>query len=94
MSTFKNRTSTAATVALGIALTMPLSIPAFPGSAPSTIPSLTNAPFRPGERVRMRSGGPMMTVDGIRGSRVDCYWMNTDGSPASDSFSATVLQKF
>jgi uncharacterized protein YodC (DUF2158 family) len=42
----------------------------------------------------MRSGGPMMTVDGIRGSRVDCYWMNTDGSPASDSFSATVLQKF
>jgi uncharacterized protein YodC (DUF2158 family) len=42
----------------------------------------------------MRSGGPMMTVEGIRGSRVDCYWMTTDGSPASDSFSATVLQKF
>ena len=94
MSTFTNRISIAATLALGIVLSTPLSAPAFSGSAPSAIPSLTNAPFRPGERVRMRSGGPMMTVDGIRGSRVDCYWMNTDGSPASDSFSATVLQKF
>jgi uncharacterized protein YodC (DUF2158 family) len=94
MSAFANRISIAVTLALGILLSMPLSAPAFSYSAPSAMPSQTSAPFRPGERVRMRSGGPMMTVDSIRGSQVDCYWTGMDGVPISESFSATVLQKF
>ena len=94
MSNFTDRISLAAALVLGIALSMPFTVPAFSGSAPSAMPSQTNAPFRAGERVRMRSGGPMMTVDGLRGSRVDCYWTDMNGVPVSESFSATVLQKF
>jgi uncharacterized protein YodC (DUF2158 family) len=94
MSTFTNRISIAAALMLGIALSMPLTVPAFSDSVPSAMPNQTNAPFRAGERVRMRSGGPMMIVDGLRGSRVDCYWMDMNGVPNSESFSATVLQKF
>ena len=94
MSTFTNRISLAAALTLGIALSVPLSVPAFSGSAPWVMTSQTNAPFRAGERVRTRSGGPMMIVDGLRGSRIDCYWKDMNGVPNSGSFSATVLQKF
>ncbi len=94
MSILTNRVSIAATLAFGIALSMPLSVPAFSDSAPSAMPSQTGASFQPGERVRMRSGGPMMTVDRIRGNQVDCYWTGTDGVPISESFPAAVLQKF
>jgi uncharacterized protein YodC (DUF2158 family) len=94
MSIFTNRISIAATLAFGIALSMPLSVPAFSDSALSAMPSQTGASFQPGERVRMRSGGPMMTVDNIKGNQVDCYWAGTDGVPISESFPAAVLQKF
>lgn len=94
MSILTNRVSIAATLAIGIALSMPLSVPAFSDSDPSAMSGQTGASFRPGERVRMRSGGPMMTVNGIRGNQVDCYWTGADGVPISDSFPAAVLQKF
>ena len=94
MSTLTNRVSIATTLALGLALSMPLSVPAFSDSAVPATPSQIGASFQPGERVRMRSGGPMMTVNGIRGNQVDCYWTGADGVPISDSFPAAVLQKF
>jgi uncharacterized protein YodC (DUF2158 family) len=94
MSIFTNRISIATTLALGIALSMPFSVSAFSDSALSAMPSQTGASFQPGERVRMRSGGPMMIVDGIRGNQVDCYWTGMDGVPISENFPAAVLQKF
>jgi uncharacterized protein YodC (DUF2158 family) len=92
--TFVNRLSIATTLALGIALSTPLSVPALSDPAPSAMRSQTATPFQLGERVRMRSGGPMMIVDGIRGNQVDCYWTGMDGVPISESFPAAVLQKF
>jgi uncharacterized protein YodC (DUF2158 family) len=94
MPILTNRGSIAATLAFGIALSMPLSVPAISGSAPSAMPSHTGASFQQGERVRMRSGGPLMTVDGIKGNQVECYWTGTDGVPISESFPAAVLQRF
>jgi uncharacterized protein YodC (DUF2158 family) len=94
MSIFANRGPIVATLALGIALSIPLSVPASSASAASATPSLATASFQPGERVRMRSGGPMMTIESIKGDQVDCYWTNWDGVPISERFPAAVLQKF
>lgn len=94
MSTLTKRGSIATTLALGIALSVPVAVPAFSASAPSAMPGQTAASFQPGERVRMRSGGPMMTVDNIKGDQVDCFWTDLDGVPISESFPAAVLQKF
>jgi uncharacterized protein YodC (DUF2158 family) len=94
MSILTKRASIAVTFACGVALSMPLSVPAFSDSALSAMSSQTGTSFRPGERVRMRSGGPMMTVDSVKGNQVDCYWSGDDGVPISDSFPAAVLQKF
>jgi len=90
MPTFAKRLSIATAFALGIALSAPLSVPTFSDPVPSAMPTS----FQLGERVRMRSGGPMMTVDSIKGNQIDCYWTNWDGVPISESFPADVLQKF
>jgi uncharacterized protein YodC (DUF2158 family) len=81
---------------LGITLSIPLSIPAFSDSAPSktVMQSRTDASFRQGDLVRLRSGGPLMTVDSIKGSQVDCFWTGMDGAPNAESFPADVLEKF
>lgn len=94
MSTFKNRISVVATLAVGIALSASWSVPAFSQSASSEMQGQTGASFHPGERVRMRSGGPMMTVDSIKGNEIDCYWTNWDGVPISERFPSAILQKF
>jgi hypothetical protein len=38
--------------------------------------------------------GPLMTVDSIKGSLVDCFWTGMDGAPNAESFPADVLQNF
>jgi uncharacterized protein YodC (DUF2158 family) len=94
MSIFTNRISIVAALTFGIAFSALWSVPAFPHSAPSAMAARASASFQPGERVRMRSGGPMMTVDVVRGNQIDCYWTDVDGAPVSESFPAAVLQKF
>ncbi len=88
---FRNRTQHAV---VGPGLFRPCSVGNAKPDRRSAMPSQTGASFQPGERVRMRSGGPMMTVDRIKGNQVDCYWTGTDGVPISESFPAAVLQKF
>jgi len=87
--------STLTAIALGVALCLP-SIPAFSDPAPSnrTLQSSTAPPFRRGDLVRLRSGGPLMTVDNIKGSGVDCYWSDWNGQPNAQTFPIEVLQKF
>lgn len=87
--------SIAATAAVGISLGMPLSVPAFadPVSSSTAIPGQVPASFQRGDLVRLRSGGPAMTVDSIRGNQADCFWTGEDGQPNAESFPIYVLQK-
>jgi uncharacterized protein YodC (DUF2158 family) len=50
--------------------------------------------FRRGALVRLRSGGPLMTVRNIKGDRVDCFWTDVNGQINADSFPVDVLQMF
>lgn len=78
------------------ALCLP-SIPAFSDPAPSTptLQSRTAPSLRRGDLVRLRSGGPLMTVENIKGSGVDCYWWSDwTGQPNAQTFPIEVLQKF
>jgi uncharacterized protein YodC (DUF2158 family) len=81
-------------VSVAIALTlMPLS-PAFSASAQSNtaIQNPAAPPFRSGDLVRLRSGGPLMTVVGIEGDQVNCVWTDLDGHIGSERLPIEALQ--
>jgi len=73
---------------IGISLGMPLPIPAFADPFPSNTVMQSQAPasFERGDLVRLRSGGPSMTVDSIKGNQVDCFWTGEDGQPNAETF--------
>ena len=89
MLAFTKQTSIAiaATIVLGMA-------PAFSTSAPSNTAMQNQAApaLRIGNLVRLRSGGPLMTVKGIKGDQVDCFWTDGSGQINADSFPIDVLQ--
>ena len=68
------------TIGVTLALSMPLS-PAFSDPAPSNTAMQNQAApaLRGGNLVRLRSGGPLMTVVGIEGDQVNCAWTGRDG---------------
>ena len=87
--------SIATALTLGVALSVSLSVPAFSESARSNTAMQNGAApaLRGGDLVRLRSGGPMMTVDSIRGDQVDCFWTGGDGQINAETFPIQVLQK-
>jgi uncharacterized protein YodC (DUF2158 family) len=66
--------------------------PASSASAPSNTQNQAASAFRSGNLVRLRSGGPLMTVKGIKGDQVDCFWTDVNGQINADSFPVDVLQ--
>jgi uncharacterized protein YodC (DUF2158 family) len=80
-------------IAATLVLSMPLA-PAFSASAPSNTATQNQAApaLRSGNLVRLRSGGPLMTVKGIKGDHVDCFWTDPNGQINADSFPIDVLQ--
>jgi uncharacterized protein YodC (DUF2158 family) len=66
--------------------------PASSASAPSNTQNQAASAFRGGNLVRLRSGGPLMTVKAIKGDQVECFWTDVNGQINSDSFPAGVLQ--
>jgi uncharacterized protein YodC (DUF2158 family) len=52
----------------------------------------TAPPLSAGTLVRLRSGGPLMTVKGVNGDRVDCFWTDFNGQISADSFPVNVLR--
>ena len=90
MLTSTKQISTA--IALTLVLGMPLS-PALCASAPpNTAMQNQAAAFRSGNLVRLRSGGPLMTVVRIEGDQVNCVWTDWDGQFESGNFPIDVLQ--
>jgi uncharacterized protein YodC (DUF2158 family) len=61
-------------------------------SATSSTENQAVPAFRSGNLVRLRSGGPLMTVKGIKGDQVDCFWTDGNGQINADSFPVAVLQ--
>jgi uncharacterized protein YodC (DUF2158 family) len=66
--------------------------PASSASAPSNTQNQAAPAFGSGNLVRLRSGGPLMTVRDIKGDRVDCFWTDVNGQINADSFPVDVLQ--
>jgi uncharacterized protein YodC (DUF2158 family) len=67
--------------------------PASSASAPSNTQNQAAPAFGSGNLVRLRSGGPLMTVRDIKGDQVDCFWTDVNGQINADSFPVGVLQK-
>jgi uncharacterized protein YodC (DUF2158 family) len=66
--------------------------PASSASALSNTQNQAAPAFRSGNLVRLRSGGPLMTVKDIKGDQVDCFWTDVNGQINADSFPVDVLQ--
>jgi uncharacterized protein YodC (DUF2158 family) len=77
----------------GVSTTTVGMAPASSASAPSTIQNQAAPAFLSGNLVRLRSGGPLMTVKGIKGDQVDCFWTDFNGQINADSFPVDVLQR-
>ena len=82
---------------MAIILSLPFSHAAM--SAPAVSDSSANATIgsqlHQGDLVRLRSGGPLMTVDGVKGDQVECVWTDlNNGQPDDATFPADMLQKF
>lgn len=91
MSAFTKRRSIALAAALGIAPGMSLSSLVFADAAPPATQSRPAASLDNGDLVRVRSGGPLMTVTAVQGDQVNCTWTDWDGRPQSENFPVDVL---
>ena len=67
--------------------------PASSSPAQSNIQNQAAPAFRSGNLVRLRSGGPLMTVKDVKGDQVDCFWTDVNGQINADSFPVDVLQR-
>jgi uncharacterized protein YodC (DUF2158 family) len=92
MSTLPKRLSIVAAFVLPLSMSPLAALPALASPAPSVEAGIPSA-FRQGDLVRLRSGGPLMTVDRIEGDKVNCFWTDLSGQPSDGSFPASVLQK-
>ena len=54
---------------------------------------MTAVGAKSGNLVRLRSGGPLMTVKDIKGDQVDCFWTDVNDQINADSFPVDVLQQ-
>jgi uncharacterized protein YodC (DUF2158 family) len=66
--------------------------PASSASARSNTQNKAAPAFRSGSLVRLRSGGPLMTVKDLKGDQVDCFWTDVNDQINADSFPVDVLQ--
>jgi uncharacterized protein YodC (DUF2158 family) len=94
MLTFTKRSSIAIAATLGIALSTSLS---FAARADTDAPkpatqSFAAARLRIGDLVRVRSGGPLLTVTSVQGDQVNCSWFDQDGRVESQNFPIWTLK--
>jgi uncharacterized protein YodC (DUF2158 family) len=86
--------------AIGAGLILSLNAPFFAEAfaAPASQSMSTTEPatphLRPGDLVRLRSGGSLMTVDTVKDDQVDCFWTDGTGQTNNATFPVQVLRKF
>ena len=85
MLAFTKRVSIATALTLGVALSMPLSVPAFSDPAPSNT-AVQN-------RAATVCCGVAILSGCVQGDQVDCYWTDPSGQMNAQSFPIHVLQK-
>ena len=85
----------AMTAVVAVVLGQPFAYPAYSASAPSdhAAGEASASPLRQGDLVRLRSGGPLMTVETVKDNVVDCIWTDPSGQTNEAAFPAKVLQK-
>jgi uncharacterized protein YodC (DUF2158 family) len=93
MSMLTKRSSILIAATLGVALSTSLPFAALADTdAPKpAAQSLAAALLRAGDLVRVRSGGPLMTVTSIQGDQVNCSWTDWDGRLESQTFPVGAL---
>jgi uncharacterized protein YodC (DUF2158 family) len=92
MLTKQAATTIAAT--LGVALSAPWAVPALAGRAQSNpvIQSHATPVLQIGDVVRLRSGGPLLTVKSVQGNEVICsWWSDAIGGFATTGFPIAML---
>ena len=79
---------------LGVALSAPSAVTALAGAAQSNTAMQGHAtpPIQSGDLVRLRSGGPVLTVKSVRGDWVICsWWSGEDGEFQSGGFPVAMV---
>jgi uncharacterized protein YodC (DUF2158 family) len=91
MSSFSRTASAVFALALGAGLGFSSVI--VPASADQvSMQSGSVATLRTGDLVRVRSGGPLMTVKDVQGDNANCSWTDWLGGLNSQTFPIAVLQ--
>ena len=86
--------TTAAALAIALNLCFPLTASSAESASSAPIADRIAPRLQQGDLVRLHSGGPLMTVFGIKGDQVECIWTDWNGQTADATFPAKVLQKF
>lgn len=47
-----------------------------------------------GDIVRLKSGGPKMTVTAVEAEQVSCAWFDRNGKPHSGAYAAATVEAF
>ena len=81
---------TALTIALSVPTSAVLAYTVTDIAAATSVDPLQ--PLHAGDLVRVRSGGPLMTVASVAGDQVKCSWTDWLGGLRSESFPISTLQ--
>jgi len=93
---FRTKQLAMAVLAAMVVLSQPFARPAYsaPAISEHAAGEVSASPLQQGDLVRLRSGGPLMTVETVKNEVVECIWTDPNGQTDDAIFPVHVLQKF